>query len=202
MMTVAAYPSFLTSAQRSTQFPADNGREVAFAGRSNAGKSSALNALLGRRKLARTSKVPGRTQLINFFLVAEHRRVVDLPGYGYARVPAAVRRRWDQLLEAYFSERRSLAGLIMVIDIRRGPNDLDRVLIDWARRAGVPATILLSKADKLSRGAARQRRLEIAREVEEGTGLIVFSSLSHVGLAEARERLWSWLGLAAGQRPA
>jgi len=195
-------PNFLKSAQKATQFPADTGREVAFAGRSNSGKSSAINAIMARRNLARTSKMPGRTQLINFFELDETRRVVDLPGYGYAKVAEVVRRQWRVLLEAYFHDRRSLAGLFITVDVRRGLNDLDRVMLSWSRAAEVPAAVLLTKADKLSRQAGRQRQRESAATVPEDVPLILFSAPARQGLDVAREQLLAWLDEAdAGARP-
>ncbi len=192
-MALPLSPEFLKSAQKANQFPADSGREVAFAGRSNSGKSSAINAMTARRGLARTSKTPGRTQLINFFQIDESRRLVDLPGYGYAKVAEAVRRQWRVLLEAYFQERRSLVGLFITVDVRRGLNDLDQVMLTWSREAGVPAAILLTKADKLSRSAGRQRQLETAATLPEDTPLILFSAPRRLGLEEARERLLAWI---------
>ena len=193
-MSFSLSPDFLKSAQKATQFPADSGREVAFAGRSNSGKSSAINAITARRRLARTSKIPGRTQLINFFEVDRTCRLVDLPGYGYAKVPEAVRQRWRVLLQAYFDERRSLAGLFITVDVRRGLNDLDRVMLSWSRQAGVPAAILLTKADKLNRNAGRQQQRQIAVTVPEDVPLILFSAPARQGLDEAREQLLAWLG--------
>jgi len=194
-------PDFLKSAQKASQFPADSGREVAFSGRSNSGKSSAINAITARRRLARTSKTPGRTQLINFFRIDEARRLVDLPGYGYAKVAQAVRQQWRVLLEAYFQERRSLAGLFITVDIRRGLNDLDRVMLSWSRETAVPAAILLTKADKLSGNAGRQRRREIAATVPDDLPLILFSAPARQGLTEAREQLLAWLGKADERAP-
>ena len=184
---------FRKSAQKASQFPADSGREVAFAGRSNSGKSSAINAITGRRRLARTSKTPGRTQLINFFEADETRRLVDLPGYGYAKVAEAVRQQWRVLLEAYFHGRRSLVGLFITVDIRRGLNDLDEVMLAWSREAGVPAAILLTKTDKLSRNAGWLRLQEIAAALPDEIPLILFSAPRRIGLEEAREQLLSWL---------
>ncbi len=185
--------NFLKSAQKATQFPADSGREVAFAGRSNSGKSSALNAITARRRLARTSKTPGRTQLINFFAFDQTCRLVDLPGYGYAKVAEAVRQRWRVLLKSYFDDRRSLAGLFITVDVRRGLNDLDQVMLSWSRAAEVPAAILLTKADKLSRDAARQRQREIAATVPKDVPLILFSAPGRQGLEQARQQLLAWL---------
>ncbi len=185
--------SFLTSAREPAQFPNDSGREVAVAGRSNSGKSSAINALVGRRNLARTGKTPGRTQLINFFGVGEDRRLVDLPGYGYAKVPESVRRSWRHLLESYFRRRRSLVGLLVTVDIRRGLNELDGVMLEWAQASGIPATVLLTKADKLSRGAAQSHHLKLAAELPETVNALPFSATRRLGIEEARARLTGWL---------
>ena len=192
-MSVALNASFLTSARQPAQFPGDSGREVAVAGRSNSGKSSAINALVGRRNLARTGKIPGRTQLINFFGVGDDRRLVDLPGYGYARVPDAVRQHWRRLLETYFRRRRSLAGLLVTVDVRRGLKDLDWVMLEWAQASGVPATVLLTKADKLSRGAGRSRHLKISGELPEGVKAQLFSAPKRLGVDEVRRDLAHWL---------
>ncbi|MGI9259982.1 MAG: ribosome biogenesis GTP-binding protein YihA/YsxC [Gammaproteobacteria bacterium] len=185
---------FLKSAQKPNQFPPDSGCEVAFAGRSNSGKSSAINAITVRRGLARTSKTPGRTQLINFFEIDESRRLVDLPGYGYAKVSDSVRDQWRILLEAYFQERQSLSGLFITVDIRRGLKELDEVMLTWAQDAGVPAGVLLTKADKLSRSGGISRRQEISRTVPDDIPLILFSAPRRLGVDEAREQLLTWLG--------
>ena len=197
-MAFTLSPDFLKSAQKATQFPADTGREVAFAGRSNSGKSSAINAITARRRLARTSKTPGRTQLINFFEIDETCRLVDLPGYGYAKVAEAVRQRWRVLLEAYFQERRSLTGLFITVDARRGLNDLDQVMLSWSLAAEVPVAVLLTKADKLSRQAGRQKQREIAATVPGDVPLILFSSPARQGLEAARGQLLVWLDKADG----
>ena len=186
-------PSFIKSAQEPHQFPSDVGREVAVAGRSNSGKSTAINAMVRRRNLARTGKTPGRTQLINFFDLGGERRLVDLPGYGYAKVPDAVRRHWRRLLEAYFGGRESLVGLIITVDIRRGLMDLDRVMLEWAEDAGVPAAVLLTKADKLSRGAGVSRRAELAKSMPPSVPLVLFSAPAKQGVDEARRLLVEWL---------
>ena len=192
-MSASLNASFLTSASKAAQFPADSGREVAVSGRSNSGKSTAINALVGRRNLARTGKTPGRTQLINFFSVGEDRRLVDLPGYGYAKVPDAVRRRWRHLLEAYFSRRQSLVGLLVTVDIRRGLKELDWVMLNWAGNSGVPAAVLLTKADKLSRGAARSRHLEITGSLPDTVQAVLFSAPKRLGVVEARQCMDGWL---------
>lgn len=195
-MTTALNCSFLIGARSAKQFPADMGLEVAFSGRSNSGKSSAINAITNRKGLARTSKTPGRTREINFFAVAEDRRLVDLPGYGYAKVSAAVRDEWRELLEQYFRRRRSLRGLFVTVDIRRGIGDLDRVMLSWASDAGVPAAALLTKADKLSRSAGLRRRDEITDTAPEGVPLLLFSAPRRLGVDEARAQLGAWLELA------
>ena len=185
--------SFLKSARDPFQFPTDSGREVAVAGRSNSGKSSAINALAGRRSLARTSKTPGRTRLINFFAVGENQRLTDLPGYGYAKVPDSVLRHWRGLLETYFRQRRSLVGLLITVDVRRDLNDLDRVMLNWAQNARIPVTVLLTKADKLRRGAAMNRRSKIADALPPSVPAVLFSARTKQGIEEARGRLVGWL---------
>ncbi len=183
---------FLTSASQPDQLPPDQGREVAVAGRSNAGKSSAINALLARRNLARTSRTPGRTQLFNYFELAPGKRLVDLPGYGHAQVRAATRASWGPLGEA-LRQRQSLCALLLVVDSRRGVGDMDLDMLDWA---GLPATgahVLLSKADKLPRSAALQC-LKDAREALEGRASCqLFSALKGDGLDEGRAVLKRWM---------
>jgi len=188
---MSAYPQaeFLTSANKPSQFVADEGGEVAFAGRSNSGKSSAINVILGRRGLARTSKTPGRTQLVNFFSLGGNLRVTDLPGYGYARVPEAVRQHWGKLMDSYFLRRQSLAGLFIVMDIRRPLTDFDQGMLNWAREAGCPAHILLTKADKLSRGAGSAALLTVRKAVGDAATVQLFSALKGTGVEEARDVL-------------
>lgn len=190
-MTFFSSLEFLKSAQKASQFPPDLGREVAFSGRSNSGKSSAINAIAARRGLARTSKMPGRTQLINFFEIDAGHRLVDLPGYGYAKVAEPVRQEWRSLLEAYFRRRESLSGLFITVDIRRGLRELDEVMLSWSREAGVPAAILLTKADKLSRSVNLVKRQQIA--VNAGVPVILFSAPKRLGLEDARRQLLTWL---------
>jgi len=188
--------SFIKSASQVDQCPADQGLEVAFAGRSNAGKSSALNTLTHAR-LARTSKTPGRTQLINFFGLDEHRRLVDLPGYGYAKVPLELKEHWKQHLDAYLTSRQSLAGVVLVMDIRHPLSAFDRMMLDWANVAGLPAHILLSKTDKLSFGAAKGVLLKVQSTVRKEFGnrasVQLFSSPKRQGIDEAHAVLDSWL---------
>ena len=192
---MSAYPiaEFLTSANKASQFVPDAGAEVAFAGRSNAGKSSAINAILGRRGLARTSKTPGRTQLVNFFSVGEGLRVTDLPGYGYASVPDAVRAHWGKLMDAYFQGRQSLAGLFIVMDVRRPLTDFDQGMLGWAAAAGCPTHILLTKADKLSRGAGSAALHSVRRTLGGAATVQLFSALKGTGVEEARTVLDAFL---------
>ncbi len=155
---MSRYPHarFLKSADSAAGFGDDSGAEVAFSGRSNSGKSSAINAIVGRKDLARTSRTPGRTQLINIFEIVPGRRIVDLPGYGYAKVPPAMREHWRRLMESYFRERESLAGLVIVVDARRGFGESDEAMLGYAEARGCPAHVLLTKADKLCRNESRQ----------------------------------------------
>ena len=185
------YPqaSFLTSAHQPKQFFVDEGTEVAFAGRSNAGKSSAINAIVNQRSFARTSKSPGRTQLVNFFRLRDQQRLVDLPGYGYARVPKSVQDHWRKLLGAYFEQRQSLTGLVLVVDIRRSLGDFDWQMIDWARQSGCAAHILLTKADKLKRGASISTLNQVRKEVGDEITAQLFSATKRTGVEDAREAL-------------
>ena len=166
-LAVPVYPAvrFLLSANHAPQFPADSGSEVAVAGRSNAGKSSAINAITQRKSLARTSKTPGQTQLINFFELQPECRLVDLPGYGFAKVPARIRAHWQELVGGYLETRNSLAGLLLIVDARRGLNDDDRGLMGWATQRGRRVHILLSKSDKLSRNEARRTLASVLQEL-------------------------------------
>ena len=188
-------PRFLTSVAAAAQFPADVGAEVAFAGRSNAGKSSAINAITQRRGLAHTSKTPGRTRLLNYFELAPMKRLVDLPGYGFASVPASERDAWLPLLES-LRTRGSLKGLFVIVDARRGLTEGDEGLLEWS-----PGThrlhVLLSKADKLNRSeSAEVLRATATRLAGRGT-VQLFSALRGIGLHEAQETLASWLGLSS-----
>ncbi|MEL6446709.1 MAG: ribosome biogenesis GTP-binding protein YihA/YsxC [Pseudomonadota bacterium] len=190
------YPNaaFLTSADSLTQFVADAGTEVAFAGRSNAGKSSAINVIVNRKQFARVSKTPGRTQLVNFFRLSGDKRLVDLPGYGYAKVSESMRRHWKSLMEEYFSQRRSLAGLFLIVDVRRGLVDFDLVMLEYAEQLGIPVHLLLTKADKLKRGQAARQFEETRRALEGRAGVQLFSSLNRQGVDQARGRLNEMLG--------
>ena len=189
---------FLQSASALNNAPADFGCEVAFAGRSNAGKSSAINALTGNSKLARTSRTPGRTQLINFFTVANQIRLVDLPGYGFAKVPLKVKEEWNKQLERYLQYRRSLKGLILLMDIRHPLKDYDRQMIEWAAVSEMPVHILLTKCDKLKRGPAKTALLGVKKELkahERWISVQLFSSHNHEGMDELRRTLNWWLTL-------
>ncbi len=188
---------FLKGVARLSGLPVDSGREVAFAGRSNAGKSSVINALTGRAALARISKTPGRTQQINFFVLDdEQHRLVDLPGYGYAKVPLAVKRQWASLVEGYLNSRRSLQGVVLLMDARRPFTDADSQLLEWCVHAGLATHVLLNKADKLSRGAGA-RVLDDARKRLAPAGdahrVQLFSATRKTGIDELGARLDAWL---------
>jgi GTP-binding protein len=182
------------------QAPPDVGYEVAFAGRSNAGKSSALNALTQRRSLARTSKTPGRTQHLVFFELDGERRLVDLPGYGFAKVPEKIRRQWGLAMENYFSGRQSLQGLILLMDVRHPLTDFDKQMLQWCQHVSMPVHILLTKADKLKRGAAMNSLLKVQKTLAEQKNVSVqlFSALKHTGVEQARAVLDSWLAMPSG----
>lgn len=192
------YPEarFIKSANARDQFVADDGTEVAVAGRSNAGKSSAINVIVNRRQFARTSKTPGRTQLVNFFSLRDGQRLVDLPGYGFARVSDAMREHWGELLSEYFQTRQSLKGLLMIVDIRRQLQDYDRQMMAFAGEVDLPVHILLTKADKLKRGQAANALLQVKKEVGAQGTVQQFSALNRKGETEARDVLERFL--AAG----
>jgi GTP-binding protein len=183
---------FLVSAAAPAQFPPDDGAEVAFAGRSNAGKSSAINAVAHRNALARTSKAPGRTRLLNFFELLPQGRIVDLPGYGYASAPESERRTWAPLIDA-LRARRSLYGLFLIVDARRGISDADQELIAWANPQQRSVHVLLSKVDKLTRNEAA-RVLQAAKvQLSSDVSLQLFSAHAATGVAEAQSKLAQWL---------
>ena len=188
---------FLISAGNAKQFPAE-GSEVAFAGRSNAGKSSAINTLCDNKGLARTSKTPGRTRLVNFFELDEQRRLVDLPGYGFAKVPVAMKNEWQKLMTQYLSDQQALKGLVIIMDIRHPLNDYDWQMLEWCNHFNLPAHVLLTKADKIKRGAQQNSKLKTQKELKEaGINATVqtFSSLKKAGLDELVVKLNSWLEL-------
>ncbi len=189
---------YLLSALRLQDAPPDEGREVAFAGRSNAGKSSAINTIAQQKALARISKTPGRTQMLNFFVVDGQRRLVDLPGYGYAKVHDAVQKNWRRAMETYFQERRSLRGVFLLMDIRHPLTDFDRQMIDWCQHCELPLHIALTKADKLSRGAASGVLQQVRGRLKLEAGgmevsLQLFSSLAKQGVDQAHAVLDRWL---------
>ncbi|CAM3694840.1 ribosome biogenesis GTP-binding protein YihA/YsxC [Rheinheimera salexigens] len=187
--------TFLTSAPDIKALPADQGIEVAFAGRSNAGKSSALNTLTRQNSLARTSKTPGRTQLINTFSLDADRRLIDLPGYGFAKVPLAVKEKWQKSLAEYLQKRQSLKGLVVLMDIRHPLKDLDQDLISWAVASDLPVLVLLTKADKLASGARKKILLEVREASMAFMGDVtvhLFSSLNKFGLDEVEQVLDTW----------
>jgi GTP-binding protein len=188
---------FLSSIATAAQFPADVGAEVAIAGRSNAGKSSAINAIAQHRGLARTSKTPGRTRLLNFFELAPMKRLVDLPGYGYANVPEAERRAWLPLIDV-LRERASLRGWFVVIDARRGITAADLILLEWAA-AAQRVHVLLSKADKLSRGEALAVQRRAALELADRASVQLFSAQEGTGVQDARDILTAWLRGPGGE---
>jgi GTP-binding protein len=181
---------FLTSANEARQFPADTGVEVSVAGRSNAGKSSAINAITGRKGLARTSKTPGATRLVNFFELEPGRRLVDLPGYGFAAVSGEMRRHWGDLISGYFQRRHSLRGAVVVMDVRHPLTESDCDMLELSRSRKVPVHVLLTKSDKLGRGAARQALAGVRREVGEGSVTVqLFSAVSGEGVEDARRMI-------------
>lgn len=187
---------FITSAPNIRQMPADTGVEIAFAGRSNAGKSSALNTITQQKSLARTSKTPGRTQLINVFELSEGRRLIDLPGYGYAKVPEEMKLKWQEALSEYLQQRDSLKGLVVLMDIRHPLKDIDQQLLQWASDSGLPVLALLTKCDKLKSGARKAEVLKVREAVAVFGGNIrveAFSSLKGTGVDRAREVLTEWL---------
>lgn len=191
---------YVISAHRYNQLPADEGWEVAFAGRSNAGKSSAINALTEQKSLARTSKTPGRTQQIVIFSIDPQRRIADLPGYGYAKVPPKLKDHWRKLLVRYFEQRQSLRGVVLVMDIRHPMRPFDTQMLDWCDAAGVPCHILLTKADKLSRGAGKSVQLGVQKGLGAGMSAQLFSASARLGRDELIAVLNGWYELD-GTRP-
>lgn len=181
--------------------PEELTHEVAFAGRSNAGKSSALNVITSQKSLARTSKTPGRTQLINFFPVDETRSLVDLPGYGFAKVNVKLKRAWEAGLSKYIEEREALKGLVLLVDARMEPTEIDMVVLDWTQSIDLPVHVLLTKSDKLKKGPAKARLLEMQQIIDElypHASVQLFSSLNKEGLEEVWDKLDDWMNF---QRP-
>lgn len=186
---------FVTSAATLKDCPPESLAEVAFAGRSNAGKSSAINAITGQTKLAKISKTPGRTQLINFFEVEPHHYLVDLPGYGFAKVPLAVKEKWQAELERYLRQREPLAGIVVLSDVRHPMKEFDQMMVNWAVQSELPALLLLTKADKLKRGAAQNTLLKVRKSIEELPEVEVqlFSAMNRVGIEGAQKVIADWL---------
>jgi GTP-binding protein len=188
---------FLASAPKASLAPADSGAEVAFAGRSNAGKSSALNVITGQRALARTSKTPGRTQQINFFALDNDTRLVDLPGYGYAKVSRTVQDHWQRHLAAYLETRVSLRGLVLLMDCRHPLTEYDQQMLAWCAETGLPVHVLLTKSDKLKRGPASASLLAVRRQLaafHPQATVQLFSALKRNGIEEVRQVIAAWLG--------
>jgi GTP-binding protein len=186
---------YTISATQLSELPVDEGIEVAFAGRSNAGKSSAINTITDQKSLARISKTPGRTQMINFFSIDDSRSLVDLPGYGYAKVPEKIKIRWQQTLGKYLETRQALRGLVLMMDIRHPLKEFDLQMIKWANDAKLSVHILLTKSDKLKRGAANSILLLVMNELQKKELLAsvqLFSSLNHEGKQEAIDQLNQW----------
>ena len=180
--------------------PEEITHEVAFAGRSNAGKSSALNVITSQKSLARTSKTPGRTQLINFFPVDEHRALVDLPGYGFAKVGVKMKQTWEAGLTEYIEQRTALKGLILLVDARMEPTEIDLVMLDWTAQIGLPVHVLLTKADKLKKGPAKQslmRMQKLIRADYPHATVQLFSSLKRDGLQQVWNQLDEWMEYAS-----
>ena len=192
---MSQYPKakFILSANDTKQFVCDEGAEVAFAGRSNSGKSSAINVIVNRRQFARTSKTPGRTQLINVFELNDKKRIVDLPGYGFARVNESVKEHWGRLLSYYFENRESLQGLFVIVDIRRGLSEYDRDMLFFAKLQNIAIHILLTKADKVKRRIANNTLIEVREGLEDSASVQLFSSLKRQGLIEARKIMEEFL---------
>lgn len=195
---------FLLSVNKWSQLPSDDAIEVAFAGRSNAGKSSAINTISNIKSLCRTSKTPGRTQMINYFSIDPNRHLVDLPGYGYAKVPLKIKQHWQNLLERYLIDRLALKGVMMIMDVRRPLTEYDCLMLQWCQKAQMPAHILLTKADKFKRGAAQNILLKVRRTLESdypGTTVQLFSALKKTGVDDAREVLDQWFQLNEDSPP-
>lgn len=202
--TLLRQTQFETSAATLAQCPPEAGIEVAFAGRSNSGKSSALNTLVDHSGLARTSKTPGRTQLINFFSMNEQWKLVDLPGYGYAKVDKQTRMQWQRHLDDYLARRRCLTGLVLLMDIRHPLKDFDRLILDWSAQAGMPLHLLITKADKLKFGAAKSTLLQIRKTLKDHPAPLtaqLFSATAGTGCDEAWARLGDWLRVPPDEKP-
>jgi GTP-binding protein len=183
---------YVLSAHHPGQLPPDEGMEIAIAGRSNAGKSTALNALTDQKSLARTSKTPGRTQQIVIFEVDETRRLADLPGYGFAKVPQELKQHWQRVMEEYFRTRQSLRGVVLVMDIRHPMRPFDQQMLAWCHAAGLPCHVLLTKADKLKRGPATATLLQVRKQLPPLASAQVFSGRTRDGVEALVRHLLSW----------
>lgn len=195
---------FINSAPRLQDAPPDQGWEIAFAGRSNAGKSSAINTLVQQNALARVSKTPGRTQLLNFFELDEQRKLVDLPGYGYAKVPEAIKREWGKMMETYLSQREALCGIVLVMDIRHPLTDFDQQMLGWCEHIKLPMHVMLTKSDKLKFGAAKNTLLQVQRELSQREIPItaqLFSALNKTGIDEIHAVLDNWFEFTTPETP-
>jgi GTP-binding protein len=194
---------FINSAPRLQDAPPDQGMEIAFAGRSNAGKSSAINTLVQQNALARVSKTPGRTQLLNFFEIDAQRKLVDLPGFGYAKVPEAMKKDWQQMMENYLKNRQALCGIVLVMDIRHPLTEFDWQMVEWCEHAELPLHILLTKADKLKFGAAKNTLLKVQRDLGQVSIVVtlqLFSALDKTGIDDVHQVLDEWFQFS--QQPA
>ncbi|TAL48507.1 MAG: YihA family ribosome biogenesis GTP-binding protein [Methylovulum sp.] len=192
MNPIYTQAKFINSSPHLKNTPADQGKEIAFAGRSNAGKSSAINTLTRQNALARTSKTPGRTQMLNFFEINTERRFVDLPGYGYAKVPIDVKQEWHKLMETYLTHRKSLCAIILVMDVRHPLTEFDWQMIEWCKHTDLPLHILLTKADKLTYGAAKNTLLQVQKaltDIDIPLTMQLFSALKKTGIDEVHEAL-------------
>ena len=195
MSSIYRNARFLSSATTRKTLPEESGLEVAFAGRSNSGKSSTLNCLCDQKGLARVSKTPGRTQLINFFELPDGNRLVDLPGYGYAKVPERLKLEWQQFIESYMTERTTLSGLVIIMDIRHPMRDYDHIMLSWAESRQLPTHIILNKSDKLKHGAVSKTLLETRQALKEydlPTSAQAYSSLKKIGVSELAKQLDQW----------
>lgn len=189
-------PTFILGAAEVSQFPNDDCVEIAFAGRSNVGKSSAINAITQQKKLARTSKTPGRTQQINFFTLGEQARLVDLPGYGFAQVPLNVKKKWQATIQTYLNKRENLVVLVLLMDIRHPLTDLDQDMLKWASESQIPTQILLTKADKLTRNKQNQATAKVEKAISayQGQfGVEPFSSHSGLGVKKMQTQIADWV---------
>ncbi len=195
MPMIVKHTEFIKSATKPAHYPEETLGEIAFAGRSNVGKSSLINVLVNRKNLVRTSNTPGRTQLINFFRINNRFTFVDLPGYGFAKVPLAVKKEWGPMIESYLSRRENLRGVVLILDIRRIPSDEDLQMLQWLRARGIPPLVVVTKCDKLSKNQRAKQVAVIAREIRMDAGeLLLFSALSREGL----DPIWARIGELVG----